>query len=297
MEKKSSLLIHVKDITFIILGTAIYAFGLIYLNIPNRLAEGGVTGITLILRALFGINPAISTLLLNIPIILLGGKILGRRSFYYTIIGTVALSAWLQIWQHVYFTIDLQHDLLIAALTAGIVAGLGSGLVYRVGGTTGGADVIARILEKKIGVSIGRSLFFMDILVLTASLTYINLKLMLYTLIFSYVFAYIVDAILDGGYSAKGVLVISNHSQEIAPVLMNELERGVSFLNGEGAYSGNEKKIIYIVVSQREIASVKEITNHIDPKAFISVINVHEVAGEGFTYLKPKRKLIKRSKV
>lgn len=296
MEKKSSLLVHAKDITFIILGTAIYAFGLIYLNIPNRLAEGGVTGITLILRALLGINPAISTLVLNIPIVLLGGKILGRRSFYYTIIGTVALSAWLQVWQHVHFTIDLQHDLLIASLTAGIVAGVGSGLVYRVGGTTGGADVIARILEKKVGISIGRSLFFMDILVLTASLTYINLKLMLYTLIFSYVFAYIVDSILDGGYSAKGVLVISNHSQEIAPILMNELERGVSFLNGEGAYSGSEKKIIYIVVSQREISSVKEITNNIDPTAFISVINVHEVAGEGFTYLKPKRKLIKRGK-
>lgn len=294
--KQSSLLLHIKDIALIIIGTAIYAFGLIYLNIPNRLAEGGVSGITLILRALFGINPAISTLVLNIPIILLGGRILGRRSFIYTIIGTLGLSGWLQVWQHVPLQIDLQHDLLIAALTAGIVAGFGSGLVYRVGGTTGGSDVIARILEKNYGISIGKTLFVLDIIVLIASLTYIDLKLMLYTLIFSYVFAYIVDSILDGGYSAKGVLVISNNSEAIAPVLMEELERGVSYLNGEGGYSGVEKKIIYIVVSQREISTVKEIIHQIDEKAFVSIINVHEVEGEGFTFLKPKRKLFNAKK-
>lgn len=294
--KQSSLLLHIKDIALIIIGTGIYAFGLIYLNIPNRLAEGGVSGITLILRALLGINPAISTLVLNIPIILLGGRILGRRSFIYTIIGTLGLSGWLQIWQHIPIQIDLQHDLLIAALSAGIVAGFGSGLVYRVGGTTGGSDVIARILEKNYGISIGKTLFALDIVVLIASLTYIDLKLMLYTLIFSYVFAYIVDSILDGGYSAKGVLVISNHSEEIAPILMEELERGVSFLNGEGGYSGVEKKIIYIVVSQREISTVKEIIHQIDEKAFVSIINVHEVEGEGFTFLKPKRKLFAQKK-
>ncbi|WP_396139227.1 YitT family protein [Enterococcus asini] len=285
-----------RDIFVILLGTCIYAFGLVFVNIPNHLAEGGVTGITLIFRALFGINPALSTLLLNIPIIALGGRILGRRSFFYTIIGTFALSGWLFIWQKVPFNIDLDHDLLISALIAGLLGGFGSGIIYRVGGTTGGSDVIARILEQKFGVSVGRTLFLLDILILTASLTYIDLKRMMYTLIFSYVFSHIVDAILDGGYSARGVLVISNKSEEIAPKLMNELERGVSFLHGEGGYSGVDKKIIYMVVSAREVSEVKRIIHEYDEQAFVSVINVHEVEGEGFTYLRPKKKLFAKKK-
>ncbi|KAF1304241.1 MULTISPECIES: YitT family protein [Enterococcus] len=284
----------IKDTLIILLGTLIYAFGLIYFNIPNSLAEGGVTGITLILRALFGINPALSTLILNIPIILLGGKILGRRSFFYTIIGTVALSGWLFFWQHISFSIDIQHDLLIAALIAGLFAGIGSGIIYRVGGTTGGSDVLARVLEQKFGITMGRSLFFFDILVLTASLTYIDLQRMMYTLIFSYVFSRIVDTILDGGYSAKGVLIISNFTEQITPVLMSELQRGVSYIKGEGGFSGVEKKIIYMVVSAREISEVKRIVHEFDERAFVSIINVHEVEGEGFTYMKPKNALFKR---
>jgi uncharacterized membrane-anchored protein YitT (DUF2179 family) len=284
----------IRDIVLIIFGTSIYGFGLVYLNIPNDLAEGGVTGITLILRALWGINPAISTLILNIPIILIGGKILGRRSLVYTILGTFGLSFWLAFWQSVPLLIDLQHDLLIVALLAGLIAGIGSGIVYKVGGTTGGVDVLARILEKNFGVTIGRSLLIFDVFVLLLSLTYIDLNRMMYTLIFSYVFTRVIDSILDGGYSAKGILVISNHSEEIAPVLMDELERGVTFLQGEGAYSRVSKQIIYMVVSGREISEVKRIVHDFDPQAFVSVINVHEVEGEGFTYLRPKSRFLQR---
>jgi uncharacterized membrane-anchored protein YitT (DUF2179 family) len=116
----------------------------------------------------------------------------------------------------------------------------------------------------------------------------------MYTLIFSYVFTRVIDSILDGGYSAKGILVISNHSEEIAPVLMDELERGVTFLQGEGAYSRVSKQIIYMVVSGREISEVKRIVHDFDPQAFVSVINVHEVEGEGFTYLRPKSRFLQR---
>ena len=219
----------VKEVVMIMVGTSIYAFGLVYLNIANHLAEGGVSGITLILRALFGIDPAYSTLLINIPLILIGGKILGKRSLAYTVLGTVSLSAFLWIWQRVPLQINLQHDLLIVSLLAGLIAGTGSGLVYRMGGTTGGSDIIARILEKNYGISMGRSLLVLDVIVLLASLTYIDLKRMMYTLIVSYVFSRVIDSILDGGYSAKGILVVSNKNEEIAPLLMTGLERGVTF--------------------------------------------------------------------
>ena len=281
----------VKEVVMIMVGTSIYAFGLVYLNIANHLAEGGVSGITLILRALFGIDPAYSTLLINIPLILIGGKILGKRSLAYTVLGTVSLSAFLWIWQRVPLQINLQHDLLIVSLLAGLIAGTGSGLVYRMGGTTGGSDIIARILEKNYGISMGRSLLVLDVIVLLASLTYIDLKRMMYTLIVSYVFSRVIDSILDGGYSAKGILVVSNKNEEIAPLLMTGLERGVTFLSGEGGFSGHSKKIIYMVVSSSELNEVKRIVHEIDEKAFLSIINVHEVEGEGFTYLKPQSKL------
>ncbi len=284
----------VKEDVMIMVGTSIYAFGLVYLNIANHLAEGGVSGITLILRALFGIDPAYSTLLINIPLILIGGKILGKRSLAYTVLGTVSLSAFLWIWQRVPLQINLQHDLLIVSLLAGLIAGTGSGLVYRMGGTTGGSDIIARILEKNYGISMGRSLLVLDVIVLLASLTYIDLKRMMYTLIVSYVFSRVIDSILDGGYSAKGILVVSNKNEEIAPLLMTGLERGVTFLSGEGGFSGHSKKIIYMVVSSSELNEVKRIVHEIDEKAFLSIINVHEVEGEGFTYLKPQSKLFKR---
>ena len=284
----------IKEIVLIIIGTSIYAFGLVYLNIANQLAEGGVSGITLILKALFGIDPAYSTLFINIPLILIGGKILGKRSLAYTVLGTLSLSSFLWIWQRVPLQINLQHDLLIVSLLAGLVAGIGSGLVYRMGGTTGGSDIIARILEKNYGISMGRSLLALDVIVLLASLSYIDLKRMMYTLIVSYVFSRVIDSILDGGYAAKGILVVSNKNEEIAPLLMTGLERGVTFLSGEGGFSGQSKKIIYIVVSSSEITEVKRIIHDIDEKAFVSVINVHEVEGEGFTYLKPQTKLLKR---
>lgn len=283
-----------KEVFFIILGTSIYAFGLVYLNIANQLAEGGVSGITLILRALFHIDPAYSTLLINIPLILLGGKILGKRALAYTVLGTVSLSVFLWIWQRIPLQINLEHDLLIVSLLAGLIAGVGSGIVYRMGGTTGGSDIIARILEKNHGISMGRSLLAFDVIVLLASLTYIDLKRMMYTLIASYVFSRVIDFILDGGYSAKGILVVSNKSEEIAPLLMTGLQRGVTFLHGEGGFSGVDKKMIYMVVSARELNEVKRIIHEIDEHAFLSILNVHEVEGEGFTYLKPQTRRLKK---
>lgn len=283
-----------KEVFFIILGTSIYAFGLVYLNIANQLAEGGVSGITLILRALFHIDPAYSTLLINIPLILLGGKILGKRALAYTVLGTVSLSVFLWIWQRIPLQINLEHDLLIVSLLAGLIAGVGSGIVYRMGGTTGGSDIIARILEKNHGISMGRSLLAFDVIVLLASLTYIDLKRMMYTLIASYVFSRVIDFILDGGYSAKGILVVSNKSEEIAHLLMTGLQRGVTFLHGEGGFSGVDKKMIYMVVSARELNEVKRIIHEIDEHAFLSILNVHEVEGEGFTYLKPQTRRFKK---
>lgn len=136
------------DLLMIGIGCAMFAFGLVFFNIANHLADGGISGITLIFRALFHIDPAYSTILINVPLIIIGWRFLGRQSLIYTIYGTGMLSLCLWVWQRVPLTIALHGDLLLSALGAGIIGGFGSGLLYRYGGTTGGTDIIARIFER-----------------------------------------------------------------------------------------------------------------------------------------------------
>ena len=287
--------IAIKDLFIITIGCALYAFGLVYINIANELAEGGMTGISLLLRYWFQIDPALSTLLLNIPTILIGWKLLGNRSLIYTIYGTTMLSFFLYIWQRTSVAINIDNDLFIAGILAGLCGGIGSGMIYRSGGTTGGSDILARILEKKKGISMGKTLLVFDVFILTLSLTYIDLPHMMYTLLASYVFSKIVDFMQDGSYAARGLLIISDKNDTIAENIMLEMERGVTFFKAEGAYSKEEKKVLYCVLGSHEIVTAKRIIHETDPKAFLSLLTVHEVLGEGFSFdPKPKQPLFKK---
>lgn len=281
--------VRLLDLCMIGLGCAMFAFGLVFFNIANHLADGGISGITLIFRALFGIDPAYSTILINVPLILIGWRFLGRQSLIYTIYGTIMLSLFLWIWQRVPFVIQLHGDLLLSALGAGIIGGFGSGLLYRYGGTTGGTDIIARIFERFRGVPMGKTLLYLDVVVLLVSLVYIDVQHMAYTLIYSYIFARIVNFTQEGAYAARGVIVISPNHQEIADDIMARLERGVSLIDGEGGYSHQKRKMLYVVVAPSELHRLRHIIEHHDPKAFVSVINVNEALGEGFSFQVPKK--------
>lgn len=287
--------IHVLDFLMIALGCAFYGYGLVNVNIANNLAEGGVTGVTLIIRYWLHIDPAYTTVLINVPLILIGYRYLGKKSLLYTVYGTLSLSFFIWLWQRVSLPVNLnvQHDMFLAGILAGFFGGLGSGLVYRFGGTTGGTDVVARIFEKQKGISMGKTLLSLDVLVLTLSLSYLNLRQMMYTLLASYVFSKIVDFIQEGSYSARGLIIISPKNDEIANELMRQLDRGVSFIKAEGGYSGQDKKAIYSVISSTELTIAKRIIETIDSSAFISIIDVNEVLGEGFTYEKKPTKFSK----
>ena len=275
---------HPLNFLMIALGTAIYAFGFVNFNMVNHLAEGGVSGITLIFHALFKINPAYTQILLNIPLFILGVKIFGKRGMIYTIHGTVCLSIFIWLFQRMSMSIDLAHDTLIAALLAGIFAGIGGGIVFRFGGTTGGGDIIGRYFEQKKGFALGQTLFVFDILVLTLSLSYIDIQHMMYTVIASFVFSQVVAVVQNGGYTVRGMLIISSKYAAISQKITDEIGRGATYLKAEGVYSGNDTKVIYVVLSPIQVQAVKAILAEIDPDAFVSIINVHEVIGSGFTY-------------
>jgi len=276
--------LKIKNIFFIILGTAIFSFGLVHFNMQNNLAEGGFTGITLLLFFLFDLNPAYTNLLLNIPIFLIGWKVLGKNAFLYTIIGTVSVSIFLEIFQRYQITIPIENDLFLAALFAGIFIGIGLGTIFRYGGTTGGVDIIARITFKKIGWSMGKTMFLFDAVVITASLlTYLHPREAMYTLVAVFVGARVIDFMQEGAYTARGALIISENHQRIANKIVEELERGVTVLKGHGFFTKDEKEVLYCVVGKNEIVRLKNLINTIDPHAFVSVMFVHEVMGEGFT--------------
>lgn len=285
--------IRLIDLLMITIGCAAYAFALVMFNIANQLAEGGITGVTLILKGLFNFNPAYSTILINIPLILFGYRLLGRRTIIYTLYGTLMLSAFLWIWQRVPLSIDLHHDLFLAAMAAGITGGAGSGLLYRFGGTTGGTDVIARIFERFRGIPMGQTLLWLDVLVLFISLIYIDIRHMAYTLLYSYVFSRLVNFILSGTYAAKGVLIVSSKSQEIVDQVMTVLQRGVSILHGEGGYSHKDRPMLYVVVSPSELHDLQMIVSELDKNAFMTIFDVNEAIGEGFTYARPSHHIFK----
>src|SRR5690625_4971863 len=194
-----------KNILFILLGSAIFSFGIVHFNMPNNLGEGGFTGITLLLYFLFRWNPAITYLLFNIPMFFIGYKILGKVTFIYTLIGTISVSVFLNLFQRKPFIIHLENDMTLIALLAGVFIGIGLGIIFRFGGTTGGADIIARILNKYFGWSIGKSLFLIDFIVITISIfTYLNIVEGMYTLVVVYIGARVIDFIQEGAYSARG---------------------------------------------------------------------------------------------
>lgn len=284
--------LKLKNTLLILVGAAIFSFGIVHFNMQNNLSEGGFTGITLLLYFLYNWDPSIINLLLNIPVFLTGWKLLGRITFLYTVIGTVSVSVFLWIFQRYQFTMPLDDDLALAALFAGVFIGVGLGIIFRVGGTTGGVDIIARIVQKYVGWSMGKTMFLFDACVITLSLIfYLSYREAMYTLVAVFVGARVIDFIQEGAYAARGAMIISQKSDEISAKILAEMERGVTILNGQGSFTKEKKDILYCVVGRNEMSRLKNLITSVDPHAFVSVTAVHEVLGEGFTLDENKKPL------
>ena len=209
--------IKFKNIFFIILGAAIFSFGLVHFNIQNELAEGGFTGITLILLFAFNWDPAIMNLILNIPMFIIGWKLLGKKVFVYTVIGTVAVSVFLKVFMIYQIDIHLKDDMFLVALFAGVFIGIGLGIIFRYGGTTGGVDIIARLAHKYIGWSMGKTMFLFDAFVILVSwAVYLDHRSMMYTLVALFVGARVIDFVQEGAYAARGRIYHFRKQDEIA---------------------------------------------------------------------------------
>ncbi|MCM3756882.1 YitT family protein [Sporosarcina aquimarina] len=276
--------IKLKNLFFIVLGAAIFSFGLVHFNIQNELAEGGFTGITLILFFAFKWDPAIMNLVLNVPMFIIGWRMLGKRIFTYTVVGTIAVSVFLKVFMKYQIDIHLEGDMFLVSLFAGIFIGVGLGIIFRFGGTTGGVDIIARLAQIHWGWSIGKTMFMFDAVVILVSwYVYLDHRSVMYTLVALFVGARVIDFVQEGAYAARGAFIISDHQDAIATKIALEMDRGVTVFKGYGHFTKADRSILYCVIAKNEIMRMKNIITSIDPHAFVSVSDVHDVMGEGFT--------------
>ena len=287
-----------KDILAIIFGAGIFSFGIYFLVIPFHFYEGGATGITLITYYLFKIPVSIMNLLINIPLFILAWKLLGKKSLYLSLLGTFSVSAWMAIFEAIPLSHRYHHfifnafkgDILLACIASGVVLGLGLGIIFNAGGTTGGTDILARIFNKYTSLSMGKLMLIVDAIVLTTVVVvFQDVRTAMYTLFFILIDTLVIDLIGEGGFAGKGFLIVTSKPEEIAKKVSDDLARGITFIRGMGYYSRKDLDIVYCVVSRNEMKQMKDIINQIDPFAFITISEAHEILGEGFTLDKEKQ--------
>ena len=277
----------VKSWSLIVAGTAIYAFGLQYFILPNMLMEGGVTGIAVLLNYAADLPVYLTSLLINLPLFLLGWRQLGKSAMVYTLAGTVLLSVFLWIAERLveegWLTpFRSQQDFILVVLYAGVTLGAGLGLVFRGGGTTGGVDIVARIVHRLRGWSMGQIILTLDVLILGISLLFIPKEKVLYTLVSVFIASKVIDFIQEGAYAAKAFTILCKEPEKLAAEITRELDRGVTLYPAVGGFSKEPKTVVYCVVSRFEIRKLKSLVRLHDKRAFIVINDVHDVLGEGF---------------
>jgi uncharacterized membrane-anchored protein YitT (DUF2179 family) len=247
---------------------------------PISLVTGGVTGIAIILKSLAGIPLWLTNTLCNIPLFFAAWKIKGWRFIKRTAVATGALSLSLYVIPEIPF---LMEDLLLTSLFGGIISGLGTGLVFLFQATTGGTDMLAALLQRKMRhYSIAQIMQVLDAGVVLAGAAVFGVRYALYALIAIYGIAKVSDGLLEGLKFSKQAYIISDQYREIAKAVMTRMDRGVTAVDAVGMYSGQNKKLLFCVVSKKEIVILREIVAEFDKKAFVIVSDVREVFGEGF---------------
>ena len=280
---KNSLKEHIISLLLITLGSAIYAVGFVWFYQPNEIASGGLTGFAQIIHHFFSFIPVgITVIVLNVPLFILGLKLIGGKllagSLWAMLISSVFIDTLspLPFWQPM--------DPILAAIFGGVCMGLSLGFIIQQGSTTGGTDLMARLLKLKLAwLPMGKLLLAIDLVVIVlVAIAFGEVKSMLYGAVSMYISSLVMDGVLYGMNTAKVAYIISDHNDEITKALVHQLDRGVTILHGQGAYSGTEKKVLMCAFKQKEIAAIKHTVKQIDPTAFLIVCDAHEILGEGF---------------
>lgn len=266
-------------ILLITLGAALMAVGLEIFLVPNNVIDGGITGISIMLSYVTGWKLGMFLFILNIPFFFIGYKQIGKTFALSTLYGIIILSIGTTLLHPVpAFT----QDILLATVFGGIVLGIGVGLVIRYGGSLDGTEILAILFNKKLPFSVGEIIMFFNLFILACAGFVFTWDRAMYSLIAYFVAFKTIDITITGLDESKSVWIISDNAQQIGDAIMNRLGRGVTYINGEGAYSGDDKKVIFCVINRLEEAKLKEIVTDYDDNAFLAVADIAEVRGGRF---------------
>lgn len=270
---------RILDIIVIMIGTLLFALAVNLFIIPNDLGEGGVTGVTIILYYLYQWSPGFINLLLNSILLIVGYKFLDKTATVYTIIAVLFNSLFLHLTESWHIQTD---ELIINVIFGGIFTGVGIGMIIRVGGSTAGSTIIAKIMHKYLDWNVSYSLLLIDLVVVFASYFIIGAQSLMFTIVMLYIATKVMDFIIEGVNPKKAVTIVSKEQNKIAEQVTVIMERGVTVIYGRGYYTNSPKELLYIVISKQEVSTLKKIVRSLDKDAFITIHDVRDVFGEGF---------------
>ena len=266
----------------ILAGCLIAASSINLFVVPSSLLTGGVTGIAIIFYFLTGLPIGAQTLAYNVPLLIASYKLLGKKYTLDVIVGTLMFSFALDATKFLAAYTPTQ-DLMLASIYGGIFNGIGYGIVFRMNGSTGGFDILGAIFKKYYSMDIGSVIFGFNCFIVIIAGALFNVNSAMFTLICMYLTSQMTNKVIDGFNQRKAILIISEHAKDIADGIITDIGRGVTFLNGEGAYTGDPKKIVMVVVGMTQIAKIKIVVNTVDKNAFMLILSASEVQGRGFT--------------
>jgi uncharacterized membrane-anchored protein YitT (DUF2179 family) len=267
------------------IGIILIALGLIWFLEPNTIAPGGVTGLAIVIERMIGVPIYLTNLMINIPLFVIGIFVLGKGAGLKTAYGTLGLSFFLVALEKVDFIrVAATADPLLASIFGGVTVGVGIGLLFKIGGSTGGTDLAGAILNKFFpSLSAAKLMMIVDIGVVSlAGIVSGKVETALYSSFCLYIMVKAADFIVEDLNYSKSFYIISSKSEEISKRIIDDLERGVTALQGKGMYSGQAKDVLMCVVNRAQVQKVKTIVREIDPDAFVMLNTTHEVLGEGF---------------
>ncbi|KOP66961.1 hypothetical protein AMS62_18220 [Bacillus sp. FJAT-18019] len=267
------------DMIMLLIGAFIFALAVNLFVIPNDFGEGGVTGISIILYYTLKWSPALVGIILNGILLLVGYKLLDKKTTIYTIIAVAFHSLFLHLTENWHIA---SNEPVINAIFAGLFAGVGIGLIVRVGGTTAGTVILARLANKYWDWNISYALLFFDLIVAGLSVFVIGIEKVMFTVVILYIGTKAMEFIIEGLNPKKAVTIISPHHDRIAIRVTEVMDRGVTVLRGYGYYTGQTKDVLYIVISKQEVSMLKKIVRAEDKDAFVTIHDVRDVFGEGF---------------
>ena len=269
------------------IGSAIFALGFAMFLIPNDINTGGISGLAMILRELLGFGSiGTLTLLMNIPLFLIGGLKIGKRFFAGSLIGMVLSSVLMDLFALIPFATP---EPLIGGLYGGVLCGAGLGLVFMAGASTGGSDILVRLLKKKYrNLPIGSiSIMFDAMVVLLTGLVFRDISKALYSGVVVFVCGQVIDAVVYRFDYSRVALIISKEHEKIAKAISDQLDRGATYLHGSGSYTHQNIEVVLAVVRKGQLAELKELVMDIDENAFVIVQEAHQVLGDGFAHYSP----------